>query len=264
MNSAGQLGGKIDYGIERDFLIEVEKGNVDGHSIVHKFGRNDGVASGVWEFIGGLSTSASFLTAATPVRIKAGGDVADTSTGLGAQAVTVIGIDDTLAEASTSIETAGASASAITTTSFWRTYRSFVTPGRAGTYGGNNIGSVNIENSGGGTDLIRVVLGEGQSQHGGYTIPTGKTGYLVSALITVDAAKAADVKWMQRANFNNVTTPFEPVLQKKYWDGILGELPYAPRAPQKIAALTDIWFEANGGGVGTEVSVDFDLLLVDD
>ena len=34
-----------------DFLIEVAKGNVAGHSLVHKFGRNAAVPNGSWEFV---------------------------------------------------------------------------------------------------------------------------------------------------------------------------------------------------------------------
>jgi len=35
--------------ITADFLIEVQKGNVKGHSLVHKFGRNDAVPNNSWE-----------------------------------------------------------------------------------------------------------------------------------------------------------------------------------------------------------------------
>ena len=51
----------------REFLIEVQKGNVAGHSIVHKFGRNSIVngTEGIWQ-IGGPFT---FLTTATTVRV---------------------------------------------------------------------------------------------------------------------------------------------------------------------------------------------------
>ena len=92
--------------------------------------------------------------------------------------------------------------------------------------------------------------------------PTGKTGYLLGTHITVDAGKAADVRIVTRNNFNDVVTPFSPARIRKYWDGVLGDLHYEPRAPEMIfPALTDIWMEAEGAGAQTEVSADFEILL---
>jgi hypothetical protein len=34
--------------------------------------------------------------------------------------------------------------------------------------------------------------------------------------------------------------------------------------PQKFEALTDLWFEALGDGAATAVTVDFEILLVED
>jgi len=252
----------MTYIQNRDFLIEVQKGNVAGHSLVHKFGRNDAVANGAWEHVS-LLPQTTFLTAATTVRVKAG-NAADTAAGAGAQSITIEGVDSNLVDASEAVETAGGSASGNTTASFWRVYRSYVTPLRAGAYGGNNTGDVIIENSAGTADLIKILAGEGQTQYGGYTIPTGKTGYLLGVLFTVDASKAADLRMYMRAAFNDFTTAFAPKLLKNYWDGIAGVFQFVPRSPITIAALTDVWFEAQGGGAITEVSVDFEILLVDD
>ena len=245
-----------------DYLIEVARGNVPGASLVHKFGRNAAVPNGSFELISLLSSTASFLAAATTVRIKAGGNGADDTAGAGAQEITVVGIDDNLVEVTETIATAGASASSATTALFWRIYRIYVSA--VGTYGVANTAAITLENSGGGTDLIMIATGEGQSQYGGFTIATATTGYLMSVLLTVDAAKAADVKMMTRANFNDVAAPMPGLRLKNYWDGILGTLVFKPRSPIVVSALTDIWFEAQGGGAGTEVSVDFELLLIDD
>lgn len=244
-----------------DFLIEVAKGKIPGHKLIHKFGRNMAVANGTWEHVSLLSGASAFLSAATTVRVKAG-DVADTAAGAGAREITVVGIDNNLNEVTEAIATAGTSASSATTALFWRVYRAYVSA--CGTYGASNTAAVTIENSGGGTDLIQIAAEEGQSQYGGYTVPTGKKAYLVSLLLTADAAKAADFKLMTRANFNNTSAPMSPVRLRNYWDGVLGTLRYHPDGPVKYDALTDIWIESEGGGVNTEVSVDFELLIVDD
>ena len=250
--------------LNKDFYFEVQRGNVPGYSIVHKFGRNAAVANGSFELVSLLSGATSFLSAATTVRVKAG-NTNDTAAGTGAQAITVVGIDTTLAEVSESIATAGTSASSASSASFWRVYRAYVTAASAGTYGGANTAAVTIENSGGGTDLIQIAAGEGQSQYAAYTIPTGHTAYVLSTQITVDGNKAADVKLCRRAGFNDVSTPFEPTRIMRYWDGVLGVVNFKPVTPMPaLAALTDVWFEASGSGAITEVSADFELMLVQD
>jgi len=255
----------MTYITNKDFLIDVQKGNVAGHSLVHKFGRNDGVPNGSFEFVNLLGFTAWPLSAATTVRVKSGGNVNDTAAGTGAQAITVQGIDSTLAESSESVATAGAGVSAATSASFWRIHRAYVTPASSGTYGGANIGAVTIENSSGGTDLIQIATQEGQSQFAGFTIPNNKTGFLLSVQISVDASKAADIRMYQRADITTTTPPVEPKRLKIYWDGVTGNVVFTPRSPLgAIAESTDIWFEAQGSGAGTEVAVDFELLLVDD
>jgi len=253
----------VGAGTLSDFYTEVQKGNITGHSLVHKFGRNDVVPNGSWEMVSLLSVPTAFRSSASTVRIKAGGNAADTAAGAGAREVTVVGIDTTLAEVSETIATAGAGASAATTASFWRTYRAYVSSN--GTYGAANTAAITIEDSGGAADMITIGVEEGQSQHGAYTIPTGKTGYFLHATVTVDASKAADVKFCKRESFNDATAPMEATRLITYWDGLTGVLDFSPKSPGgALPALTDVWFEASGSGAATEVSVDFEILLVDD
>ncbi len=112
--------------------------------------------------------------------------------------------------------------------------------------------------------MIDILAEHGQSEHAGYTIPTGKTGYLFSIVVNVDAAKNADIKLVSRDNFNDTTAPMLPYRIDLYWDAVLGFRVFTPEGPLVFPALTDLWFEARGGGAQTEVSVDFKLLLVDD
>ena len=243
--------------------LEVQKGNVPGQSIVHKYGRNDAIPNGSWAHVNLLGGALWQRTAAGTVRVKAG-HASDTAGGGGAQAITIIGIDDNLVEVSESVATAGASASSATTALFWRVYRAYITPASAGAYSAANTGVVVIEDSGGSNDLISIGVEEGQSQFAAYTVPTGKSAYLQSAFITVDAGKAANIRLFTRANFNDVTTPFEPNRQRLHFDGVLGAVSFKPDTPLgAYPALTDIWWEAYGGGAASQVSVDFELLVCD-
>ncbi len=256
----------MSYLGDKDFLLEVRKGNVAGHAIEYKFGRNDAVSNGLFELISQLSGATAFRTTASTVRIKAGGDAADTAAGAGAREITVAGIADDLTETQEAIATAGASASSATSTSFWRVYRAWVSAfGARATTPAANTGNVVIEDSGAVADMIMIVANEGQSQYGAYAVPTGKTGYLLNAHVTADASKAADFRVFTREGLNDVAAPFAAQRLQLYADGVLGHADiYDPPAPGiVIPALTDIWFEAEGGGASTEVSCNFEILLVD-
>ena len=246
-----------------DFYVQVQEGKIPGYSLVHKFGRNDSVPNNTWAFVNLLGFTAWPLSAATKVRIKAGGNPADVAGGAGALGVTIEGIDDSGNDASETIATAGASASALSDTLFFRVHRSFVSG--VGTYGDANTGDIVIENGSGGTDLIKIASDEGQTQFAGFTIPLGYRAYLLGALITVDGVKPADIKIMTRENAMVVTTPMSSKRLRKYFDGVLGVLPFEPVAPWiKLNALTDFWAEARGSGAITEASVDFELLMIQD
>ena len=68
----------------------------------------------------------------------------------------------------------------------------------------------------------------------------------------------------ERESLNDVSAPMPATTVIRYFDGIAGEFELTTRSPQSISAGTDVWFEAEGSGADTEVSVDFEILLVDD
>lgn len=248
---------------EQEFFAEVQQGKVTGYSMVHKYGRNGSVPDGTWEFVNRLKFTGWPLSAATTVRIKAGGDVADTAAGAGAREVTVQGIDDSFNEVTKAIATAGASASAATTTSFWRVHRAWVSA--VGTYGGANTGAVTIENSGGGTDLIEIGgAGKGQSQFAAWTVPIGKTAYWLGMHAQVDTNKSANVRVYTRADMDVTSAPMKSKRLRSFF-AVKGDFCYSPKAPEfAIPAKTDFWVEASGDGAICAVTVNFELLVVDD
>ena len=248
----------------RDFYLQVQKGLIAGHSIVHKFGRNSDVPNNVWEGVTELSTSFPFLTAATTVRIKAGGNINDDAGGTGAREVTVEGLDNTGAAVTEAIATNGVAASSATSASFWRVFRVYVSS--CGTYGAANTAAIMIERSAGGLDLINILAEQGQSEFALYSIPLATTGYLLGIAVEADASKAADFRICTREDLTDASSaPFKPVQVKFYFDGVLGQADLKGHSPLLVLnALTDVWVDAEGGGAGTEVSADFEILLVDD
>ncbi len=248
----------------REFFVEVAKGNIAGHSLVNKFGRNSSVAAATEEDVIEFAANINWLQAATTVRIKAGGNAADTAAGAGAREVTVYGLDSSGNLAEEAIATAGASASSATTTSFWRVFRAVVTA--SGTYTAANTGVVTIENSAGGTDLIQIAATEGQSQFGAYSIDTGKTGYLLSLRAQVDTGNnEATIRIYTRDDLNDVSAPMKAKRLRQDYPGISGQFDVSFRSsPITLPGFSDIWIAAQAGaGTAAVVSAQFEILLVD-
>ena len=249
-----------------NFYLEVAKGNIPGHSLVHKFGRNPIVPNGSWTFINLLGQTAFPLTAATTVIVKAGGNAADDKdAGAGAREVTVQGIvATTFLEETDTLLPDGATASAASSKSFWRVHRAWVSA--VGTYEAANTGDIVIENSGGGTDITKIAAGEGQTQDAAYTIPAGKTGYLASVHTTVSAgtSKTVNIRCFVREDMDDTTAPMPAKRVKLFWDGLDRPFIYRPYSPElSIPEKADIWFEGYGDGGTSEVTIDFEILLVD-
>lgn len=253
----------MSYYGNNSWIQEVAKGNVPNHSIVHKFGRNTSVPNGSWELVANLSGATPFLSAATTVRVKAGGSANDiASTGSHARTLRVYGIDDSLAFADEVINLNGASASTSTTTSFWRLYRGVVET--AGTYATPwNDTAIIVEDTAGTTDLLNMSANESQTKLGWYQWATGYDAYILSYTFTVDSNKPADIRVRSRANFNDTSAPVSPIKTIEYFDGIAGVFNYIHETPDLIeSGPAELWVEANGSGAATEVTVDFEMLLV--
>lgn len=246
----------------RDFLIEVQKGNVHQHSMIHKFGRNGSVPNGTWEFINLLGFTAWPLSAPTTVRIKAGGHANDDAGGIGAREITVKGIDDSFNEVSETVVTAGAAASAVTTTLFWRVHRAWVSA--IGVYGAANTANITIENGTGGTDLIEIGADKGQTQFAAWTVPVGKKAYLLSLHLQVDNNLAANVRVYTRDNIDDTVAPMPSKRLRIFFAVKDGMPPYEPRGPElTLNEKSDFWVEASGDGNIIAITCNFELLVVD-
>ena len=222
--------------------------------VEHKYGRNIDVGT-TEEDLHGLGGLINWLQAPTAVRIKAGGNAADTAAGAGARTVRVSGIDSNLNYANELITTNGASASLATTALFWRVFRARVET--VGAYGVANTGVITIENGAGGTDLIQIAAGEGSSQFGAYSIPQGYRAILKHSHLSVDSGKAVNIKLWSRAAFNDVVAPMSPKINRAQFDGIMSPLEWETPIKLSFGELTDIWWSAAAVSTSAKVSVSF-------
>lgn len=259
----------MTYIASTDFLIEVAKGKVPGHSLVHKFGRNTAVGTSFVPITLGGVYQTPQAASATALRVKSGGDANDTAAGSGAREVTLEGLDETGAYVSEAVATAGASASSATSATFIRLYRAKVTA--SGTYATATAGShsddVVIENSAGGTDWATISatgFPRGTTEIGAYSVASGVTAYVLHASAYTDSNKTTELLFFQRTGILEAAAPYSTmrVLADERLEGGMSEITL--RSPIPIQGPADIGFMAEVNTGTAEVDVDFELLLVND
>lgn len=267
--------GTTDYGpvvrpiVNQAYWAEVAKGNVAGSSIVHKFGSNPAVGTSfVPVCMGGVYRTPQ-VAGATTLRVKAG-NANDAAGGTGAREIQLQGLDETGALVMESIPTAGASAGAASTATFIRLFRVIVT--ESGTYATQSTGShdsdIVIENGAGTEDWLTLAatgFPRSQSQVGAYSVPLGKTAYMNTFFFSIDSTKVADIVMFKRENILETAAPYSAMRMQNEFNGL--DAPFGaefmlPAGP--FPALTDIGFMAKVSLTTGAISVDFEMLLIDD
>jgi hypothetical protein len=163
-----------------EFYLQVARGQIRNHHIVHIFGYNPDVDSNTEETVwtaGGL-----YSHVASPVIMTVSSSSAsDTSAGVGARTVYILGINSTGGEVSEIVTLNGQTA--VNTTHTYTEIQSCQVMSVGST--GHNVGNISI-----GTGTIssgvpaniygHILATENKSLIGHYTVPSGYTGYLIS------------------------------------------------------------------------------------
>jgi len=252
---------------EEDYFLEVQRGNRTGKSVVHKFG---GSASVVATLVP-VTISNTYNTPTAPVALEfLSSSANDNSAGSGAREIIVQGIQSAVTwELSTqTFATNGVTPVAIG--SWLRIFRWLVS--ESGTYAtpaaGSHAGILTIRVAGGGATWTRIPITPfpvAQSQISVYTIPSGKTGYFRSADVYVDSTKSLNVLCFQRPNADVVTAPYSSMRLVNQWVGLSGEMHYEPDYPNgPYVGPCDFGFMAQGSAVASDITIDFELELIDD
>ena len=249
-----------------DSLTQVARGAIYNASVVHRFG-GAVVGTDYAPVTDLLAYRTPQVGAATALRIKAGGNAADSAGGSGARSVKLTGIDASGELITETLVTAGASASANSTTVFMRLFDAEVET--SGTYGtqvaGSHVGNIYIENAAGTQDWALIPLNSFPAAHTNicpYTIPKHYTGYIENVSIYVEGAKFADVILLQRPNILQTSAPYSAIQRLQEWAGISNAVYENFPIPKRFPELTDIGLLAKvSQGTGT-VMVQFDLLLL--
>lgn len=163
-----------------EFWLQVARGQIRGHSIVHIFGYNPDIDSAAEETVwtaGGLYQHLS----SPAIMTVSSSSTSDTSAGVGARTVYILGINSTGGEVS-EIVTLNGQTPVNTTHTYTEIQRcNVVTVGSTA----HNVGNISI-----GTGTVtsgvpaniygHILATENASLMGHYTVPIGYTGYLIS------------------------------------------------------------------------------------
>ena len=246
----------------------VARNNMTQAHVHHQFGRNVACPTTYVP----VSDTGVYRTpqpaAATQLRIKAGGNVADTANGDGARSVRLWGLNASGDEVTETLATAGASASAATTNSFIRLYQAEVI--ESGTYGsqsaGSHAGNITIENAAGTEDWAQIQLNgfpSGSTGIGSITVPRNHVCLVSSVQINVDNAKSTDVLILKREGILQSAAPYSPIQKVQEFIGVSRSISVKFDVPLMFKELTDLGVLAKVSNGTGAVSVGIEALMLE-
>lgn len=251
----------------KKFLVEVAKGNVAGHSLVNRFGFNDSVTSTLQPVADGAVYQTPTAAASLEL-VSSSAD--DAAAGTGARTVEVQGLDGSFALQTETVTMNGTTAVALSNT-YIRVFRMKVLT--SGTYAtqstGSHAGTLTLRGAGGGSTWATIGVSTGgfpmgQTEIGAYTIPAGKTGYLLTKHASIESTKTPNILWFRRENADTVSAPYDTMRLFERHIGAAESIKYDPKGPSLVLPeKTDVGAMAYVATGTAAVSVEFQILLVD-
>ena len=222
--------------------IPIAAGLLTGYSHINKFGYRDTIA-GSWQTIWDKAADYAYYAAATVTAVadNAGDNVTDDG-----GTVEVQGLDENYAPVTETLTIGGAASVA----QFSRVFRARMVTANTGT---TNADEIRIKN--GVNDVAVIIAGAGQTLMSLYTIPAGKTGYLIKLQGSIDANNDA--------LFRLYAKPFGGAFNVKGQFGVFASgFNYDYPVPLRFEEKTDIEIKGlSQSGVGG--GAIFDIILVD-
>ena len=231
-NTGGDVNGAIPY------AVAIAQGSLRGHSTLVKFGTRTAVAAAtssvIWE---GNTPLYTYMSTAQQLKVVSS-STSDAPDGTGARTILLQGLDANFDLIEETI-TMNGTTTVTTTKSFLRVFRAYATTtGRSLV----NVGKITIRNNAATEEKLVIVAGDGQSLMTIWTVPRGKTAYLVSAGFSTDTNKGARVSFLTREN-NGATNPPYQIKYRSFVFSGQNNYPFA--IPLKITEKTDIEVRVN-------------------
>lgn len=234
------------------FYLAVAQGAVEGYSNVSKFGYNSSVGSISYESVWETGGAYPFMTTADQLEIVSA-DSNDTSAGSGARTVELQGLDSSYNLLTETITMNGTTA-VTTSGSFFRIFRAIVIT--AGT-GNVNAGNITITDQDTSTTRASILAGNGQTLMAVYTVPAGKTAYIVN--FNFSSSKDQEMEYRIRTRNGIADAAWQ---LKEFVTCRGGFNDFIKRAINLVPEKTDIDMQAKAQSTST-ATAGFELILVD-
>ena len=226
----------------QDWKWEVARGRVSDATSIDKFGYNADVGTS-FETVWDGSNVYTYPSSAVAMTVTSQAGTPSTDNGV---QVTLEGLDTDYNVLTETVTLAGAG-TATTNGLFLRVYRAYVGNGQEPT------ATLHITNSG--TKYAQITYPYNQTLMAVYTVPAGKTAYLIAGNISLEKQKEVVAKLMVRQ-------PNGVFLTK----GVIGSfgVPFQRvwQVPQAIPEKTDIEIRAKAGAT-TSIAAGFEMILID-
>lgn len=237
----------------RNFLLEVARGNVADFEHRNINSANDDTPVGVYEDITDIG-DLTLPTSAESLEIVSD-SVNDASAGTGAQTVRIEGLDGNYIEQSEIVTLNGITAVALANT-YLRTFKVIVlTAGSTG----SNEGLLTLRIASGGASRMQVRVNRSVSASSFYTIPVGKTGFILSLKSGMGYGSAASV--LECSLYLKETSAWVQVYQGIRNLELIGTSFEEFSPPIKVIEKTDIKLR----GISTaasRITASYNLILV--
>lgn len=259
----------LDVFSRADWQTEVEKLNIDGHSMIHKFG----AATNITATVAPITSSGLYRTPLSATALEIVSTSAnDATAGSGAQSVKVEGLDANWDAAEETITLSGTTPNTLTT-AFTRVHRLKVV--QSGTYASqaspshNSTITLRETNTTTGSDVWSEIntidsFGLSQSLIGAYSVPRNKIAVFYDANVNLEANKAPSIFFFVRENINDVTTPYTGVMQVRALNRSPGSTSYTlSHILDTVQGPADVGFMAKIDTGTLNVDVQFEFSLTD-
>lgn len=240
----------------QEFYLEVQKGNVPGHSIVQVQGVQRDVDTGQTIPLTDLKITGQYPYSTSGEQWEIVSTSAnDTSAGTGARTLLLTYLDDSYVEQTETLTLNGTTAVTTVATDIFRLVSMAVVSVGSG---GQNEGDITLQVAGGGTGKGQIQAQFNNTAHGLYTVPDGFTAYLIWGLGAVQKNKDCRISFLIT---NGDAGIFYARLPLNLYQDTFTAGPTAPAGP--YTQRTEIQPVAQTENNNTEVSALYQLLLVE-
>ena len=263
----------MSYFGNKDFLIEVKRGNIAGHRLIHKFGRNEEVGTSFEPIsINGVYRTPSSNESGLEI---VSSDADDTAAGDGARKVMIQGVQfsgGVLVAIEEEIALDGVNPVSLVE-DYARIFRAWVSEcgAYATTSAASAQGVITVSETVGGAEWIIIDQfaannSGGQTQTALYTTPSATTSVLLGLHWSVEGSKTVGLIVFHRPNADDVSASFTGARRIVYQcDDAINAVP--PPFGYPLAyfdGATDMGFMGINSVGTAKVSADFWLLEIDD